>query len=394
MFQVLAEELVVRGHHADIIAMGMQGDSASGPVRGHRSALRGYVLGKPPRWAPQRGAAKYLPNLWRLHWNRGLARWLEGPYDLFLFATPGIMSAAAGQRLRMSGVARKTGFVLWDFFPVAHVEAGSLALGPLERPAYALERKIARESDILLPMSPAGARYARSYYGLPGSRMAILPPWGRATAIPSSQPKFSRFTCAWGGQFIARRAIPDLLHAARIIADKGLEVDFRLAGDGPLLSDCEDMARDLALPNVHFEGRLSREDYLALLTRSHVALSIMEPSTSPSFPSKTVDYCQAGLPLIASVEEGNDYGQIMEDAGAGVATTAGNVPGIASAVARLLAMSAGDRDEMSLASRRFFEERLTVGAAAITIERVVMNLANWSATAPVGFDQDTPDDEP
>lgn len=367
LLQMLAEELVRQGHRCDIISMGIQGHSIQGPVDANPVGLRAYVLGHPPRWASRRGPAKYAPNVWRLNMNRGLARWLDGPYDLFLFVTPGVLSAGIGQRLRRAGKVKRVGFLLWDFFPITQVEAGSLSLGVLEAPLVQLERMLAKTSDVLLPMSPSGGRFAKRYYGLESTPTRVLPPWGSPMDFPEDASGFQRFTCAWGGQMIAKRAIPDLLRAASLLAESGVEVDFRLAGDGPLLPKFIEMAHDLGLSNVHFEGRLTRTDYLALLARSDAALSVIEPATSPSFPSKTVDYCQAGLPVIASVEEGNDYGRILESAGAGIATTAGDPVGIADAVRRAIGMTCAERQAMSSASRRFFDEHLNVAAAAATI---------------------------
>lgn len=372
MLQQLAEELATRGHRVDVISMGMDGNRPAGPCPTDVPGLRAFVLGVPPAWAPHRGALKYAPNVWRLNLNRSLDRWLTGPYDGFLFFTPGVMSAGVGQRLRRMGVVRRTGFLLWDFFPVAVSEAGALALGPAERTAFGLERRIAAASDVLLAMSPAGADFAKAYYGLPTAHTAILPPWGRPVTMPGPQPpKYERFTCVWGGQFIGLRAIPDILEAARILESQGVPVDFRLAGDGPLLEETRQRVRALGLESVHFEGRLTHDRYLDVLRRSHVGLSVIEPVSSPCFPSKTVDYCQVGLAMVASVEQSSDYGQIIADAGFGVAVAAGDAPGIAESIRRLADSPQAELDGMAGASRRFFEEHLDVAVAATRIEQVM-----------------------
>lgn len=374
LFQQMAEELASRGHTADVISMGMSGAMPAGPQPGTTERLRVFTLGTPPLWAPKKGSLKYAPNLWRLNLNRSLRDWLNGPYDGFLLATPGVMSAGVGQKLKRSGVVKKVAFVLWDFFPIAQTEAGALRLGPAKGLAYGMERRVAAASDVLLAMSPAGAEFAKSYYRLPDARTAILPPWGRpVSSTENSLEKYSRFTCVWGGQFIARRAIPDILKSAQLLEQQGVDVDFRLAGDGPLLEESRLAAGDLGLSTVHFEGRLTREDYFSLLKRSHVALSVIEPGSSPTFPSKTVDYCQAGLPLVASVEACTDYGRIMADTGAGIAVNAGDTIAIASAISHLANAPQTTLDVMSRASRQFFEEQLQVSVAATKIEEVLSN---------------------
>lgn len=367
--QQLAQELVSRGNPTDIISIGRDGVSASGPWQGDDPGLRAYILGAPAAWAPTKGPLKYTPTIWRAHLNRSLNSWLCSRYDAFLFFTPGLMSAGLGTRLKRNGTVNKTGFLLWDFFPVSSRESDSVRLGRAERIAYELERRLAVDADILFAMSPAGAEFAKSYYRIPTATPTILPPWGSPLPAVDRPPKYDRFTCAWGGQFIPLRAIPDLLEAARILEEAGVDVDFRLAGDGPLLEESRQRVGLLGLRSVHFEGRLARSDYVRLLERSHLALSVIEPMSSPCFPSKTVDYCQAGLPLVASVESCSDFGQIIERAGFGSGVEAGDTVALARKIHALVQSPDGVLEAMSRASRRYFDEHLSVDVAATTIER-------------------------
>lgn len=369
LIQQLAEDLVSRGHTADVLSMGI-GQEHAGPADSETPGIRVFILGPAPFWAATRGPAKYLPNVWRLNLNRRLARWLDGPYDGFMHATPGVLSAGLGARLKRSGTVKQSGMFMWDFFPVANQEAGAVGLGRTARVAFSLERSVVKNTDVLFTMSPGGARYAKAYYRLTSPKTVVLPPWGSQVIPDTDQDaRFDEFTFVWGGQFIGRRAIPDLLAAAQILERRGESVAIRLVGDGPLLDESKMRLEQSGLSSVRFEGRLSRMDYLKLLRRSHAAISVIEPGSSPSFPSKTVDYCQAGLPLVISVEEGNDYGDLIAGSGAGLAVTAGDVEGLADAMSEAVRLSSTSIwPEMCLASRRFFDERLDVKVASATVE--------------------------
>ena len=58
---------------------------------------------------------------------------------------------------------------------------------------------------------------------------------------------------------------------------------------------------------------LNHDDYLALLTECDLGLiSLDRKLTTHNVPGKLLGYLEAGLPVLASINEGNDLGTILE----------------------------------------------------------------------------------
>ena len=63
---------------------------------------------------------------------------------------------------------------------------------------------------------------------------------------------------------------------------------------------------------------MPQKDYLNLTQSVDLGLvSINEDYRVPTCPSKAVSYMAAGVPVFAMINPGSDYGQIIEDCGAG-----------------------------------------------------------------------------
>lgn len=72
------------------------------------------------------------------------------------------------------------------------------------------------------------------------------------------------------------------------------------------------------LTNIKFMDYMPQADYLNLTRSVDVGLvSINENYRVPTCPSKAVSYMASGVPVFAMINPNNDYGQIIEDAGAG-----------------------------------------------------------------------------
>jgi hypothetical protein len=82
----------------------------------------------------------------------------------------------------------------------------------------------------------------------------------------------------------------------------------------------------------------------------------------PTFPSKTIDYLRAGLPVTASVEASTDFDSFVETQGFGLAVAAGRPDRLLDAIASIV----GDDDRrraMVLAGRKTLREVFDVDVA-------------------------------
>ena len=259
--------------------------------------------------------------------------------------------------------------VQWDFFPIHQHEIGRLPRLAPRGLLKLLERAAIGLADTVLVMSPRNEEFLHRYHPRLRAHVAVQPPWGGSASesLPDDgSEREERFVVVFGGQLTAGRGVEDLLRAAQILNRRDVPANILVIGDGPHRERLVRQAEGLALTNVSFVGRLPRNSYLELLRTASAGIAVTVGGVSiPSFPSKTVDYCRCGVPVIACTEETSDFGEVIESQAGGLACAAGDAPGLASAIERLYKeWLDGDIAVRRGSSRRFFLQNLTSEQAA------------------------------
>jgi glycosyltransferase involved in cell wall biosynthesis len=175
------------------------------------------------------------------------------------------------------------------------------------------------------------------------------------------------------------------MRIASRIHSKMPEVEFLLAGDGPLRPELEKQAQDLGLGNhVVFLG--DRKDIPDILASMDVAVLT---SDSESLSNVLLEAMAAGLPVVAYRVGGN--AELVNDE-RGVLIPAGDEEGFAAAVLRLLA-SPAMRLQLGQNGREFARENFSLERILVRYEAcyetllekkgVRNSLATWRQTTEV-----------
>lgn len=241
---------------------------------------------------------------------------------------PASAIAPLARLLEHAGISHRLLFI-WDFFPDHHHEIGRIPGGlPLWIARFCEQRALNRFTAIICTL-PGNADYLRRTFHLTRSqRVLVTPIWGEASQIgpvdrasvrcrhslPQNEP-----VAVFGGQLVEGRGFEQMLAAARSALIAGSQLRFLFVGDGPLAPVIRRAAKSQA--NVLHRPSMSRAEYLQLLGACDVGMVATVPGVNSfSIPSKTIDYLRAGLPIVAAVEPGNDYVQILDryEVGAGI----------------------------------------------------------------------------
>ncbi|HLV87844.1 MAG TPA: glycosyltransferase [Candidatus Sulfotelmatobacter sp.] len=119
------------------------------------------------------------------------------------------------------------------------------------------------------------------------------------------------------------------LHAAARLLDKFTNLEFVLAGDGPLRSEFERMALDLRIiDRVRFLG--DRQDIPAIL--ASIDISVL-PSASESLSNVIIESMAAGVPVVATRVGGNP--ELIDDS-RGILVSPADDECLSAAIERLL----------------------------------------------------------
>ena len=278
--------------------------------------------------------------------------------------------------LLTSGRVGRRFLVQWDFFPDAQVQIGMLRGRLKIRLLRALESYLMRRFDFIGCMSPKNIEYLRNHCAIgPGTQSVHLPLW-------TSRPSFKRESRAivrerygippdvhvfvFGGQFVAGRGIDDMLAAAGRLDAATDPILFLFIGHGPLAEGINALVR-AGNRCVKLMPGVSRSEYLSLLSACDVGVvCTLRDVTVPTFPSKTVDYLLAGLPILASVEAATDYGDFIASNGVGVQVRAGDIDGFVTA-ARKFCHSPNEVKMMASRGKDCLDRHFSVDRAALIV---------------------------
>lgn len=319
----LVDAFVRAGHSVDVIHLEWQEEH---PVEfvtmpdGTR-LLRLSALSFFPRWLPYtvRKGAKWL---FASYLAARVARRFMPPtsYDLLVGFSPAVVTD--GLVRLYARLANKTLLIYWDFFPLAQHQLGLLPGGKLAaHVARRFEERAVGRYARTGCMTPANIKLFQIYFPKYSGDMIQILPWGPAELIDRSSRNEARknfgfapddVVCVFGGQLIPGREIERIGALAQRVVKTLPQVRFVIAGSGPLAALIEQQAA--VLPNLTFLGKLSRERYCELLVAADIGIVLTSAQFKvPNFPSKTVDYFRARLPVLGAVEEFGDYSAILND---------------------------------------------------------------------------------
>jgi glycosyltransferase involved in cell wall biosynthesis len=236
--------------------------------------------------------------------------------------------------------------IAFDFFPFHQRSLGLMPGGPILRIARWAETTLYRRFDVIGCMTPRGIDFLEQNFGLsPGQRGEVIYLWGprepggeidrasvrEAFDLPRNSP-----IAVFGGQIVEGRGIEGLLDTARLAREARPDLSFLFVGAGRLEWLVRARIAEGA-DNVILIEQIARDRYLQLISACDVGIvATVADVDVPTFPSKTIDYLRAGLPVAASVEASTDYSDFVQERGFGVAVEAGEPARLLDAILRIL----------------------------------------------------------
>lgn len=381
MTSELASALVCAGHGVDVLHLDWNGRFDGGTER--LKSDGGYdVLRVAPRairgWGRivQR-ASKFLLT------SRHAAREMERAYDLKTYDavigwTPALTIAAPLKSAIRAGVGKSLLFI-FDFFPIHHLEIGMVPRGPIYWIAKAWENRIYRMFEAILCNFPGNIDYLKRHYRLrPSQTISSTPLWSvvdRPKQRDRSETRdefglpHGRPIAIFGGQITEGRGIELMLQSADEARRAGSELLFLFVGDGRLVPEVQ--ARSGVDGNVMHINGVPRDSYLSMVSACDVGLVATVPGVSSfSFPTKTIDYLRAGLPVVAAVESGSDYVDLLARYEIGEAVPFGDARGYFLAAQKLSGRRRND-SAFDAKSQACLEEVFHVKRTVAAVEKAL-----------------------
>lgn len=267
---------------------------------------------------------------------KSIKKYFKGvKFDLILYATPPVTFSGVVKYFKKRDNA-KTYLMLKDIFPQNCVDIGLFSKKSVFYKFFRRkEKKLYALSDTIGCMSEANVEYLLKHNDLQGKKIEVCPNSLSVENFLLSDnekqkvreeygiPEDKTVVC-YGGNLGRPQNIPFLVDCLKRVNDD--RFFFLVVGGGTESDKIKSFIEQNKPTNVKYIPFLEKQEYLKLLRISSVGLVMLDNRfTIPNFPSRSLDYMKAGLPVYCVTDNVSDLGDLAEKNGFGVKTLSNNV---------------------------------------------------------------------
>ncbi len=373
----LAREWVRLGHRVRIVASAQSHIRAQAPHLDGNARLDETIDGIEYRWIatpPYRGnGLARVINIGAFVASLALqARQLASGFgaDVVIASSTYPLDIWPARRIaRLSGA--RLLFELHDLWPLSPMELGGYSKWhPFIMLLQAAENYACRHADAVVSILPKVRDHLEAH-GMAPHKLHIVPngadpsEWlhepsvlpGMTGASLATLRRRGKFIVGYAGTHGLANALDTLLNAAALIDDP--RIVFALVGDGPEKARLQQLARQMALRNVHFFDPVPKQHVPALLRCFDTAYIGWQRQRLYRFgiaPNKLIDYMMAGRPILHSVEAGNDP---VADAQCGLTVPPQDPIAVAHGLLALFTLAPRERNALGQRGRDYALANLT-----------------------------------
>ena len=258
--------------------------------------------------------------------------------------------------------------VIRDIFPEWAADMGLMGRGVPYRFFRAVAGYQYRVADAIGVQSPGNLGYFDAWGKVPGRKLEVLQNWlgeagrRRCPIRVDATPLAGRKIFVYAGNMGVAQGMDILLELAGRFRERR-DVGFLFVGRGSDAGRLRDEARRRALDNVLVLDEIDPDEVPDLYGQCHVGMVALDPRhRSHNIPGKFVTYMQSGLPVLATINPGNDLVELIRRERVGMVSEDNTVETLSGMAERLLESLEGDA-EISVRCREVFERMFSAEAA-------------------------------
>jgi glycosyltransferase involved in cell wall biosynthesis len=262
-------------------------------------------------------------------WKRGGEFFKQNPHDLVVFYSPTIFFGPLVSRLKALWDCPAY-LILRDIFPQWALDAGILRKGPVYWYFRYRELQQYRSADVIGVQSPANLDYFQEHGLSDRYRLEVLYNWMQNEIdIPRTNYRSrwgldGKTVVFYGGNI---GVLQDVENIARLAESLRGEPDAHvlLVGDGSQVGRLQELISRRGLTNISVKPPLDQNEYLGAVREFDIGLiSLNKTLKTQNIPGKLLGYLACGLPVLASINAGNDLKEMLERHAAGLVAINGD----------------------------------------------------------------------
>jgi len=293
----------------------------------------------------------------------------ERAYDAVIWYSPTIFLGPIVRWLKRRN-ACPSYLIIRDIFPQWAADMGLISRGPAFHLLDAAAHYQYRSADVIGVQTPGNLKFFEMFRGRhPYRRVEVLQNWlgeapDLACSIDISRTSLAgRIVFVYAGNMGIAQQMDKLLNLATAMRERD-DIGFLFVGRGSEAQRLREMAAAQGLRNTLFHDEVAPDEIPALYRQCHVGMiSLDSRHKTHNIPGKFLTYMQAGLPVLASINDGNDLKALIEEKRVGrvsVEPEGRDLPELASAM-----VGSEVRDETMHAHCRSLSQRLFSARAAV-----------------------------
>lgn len=169
------------------------------------------------------------------------------------------------------------------------------------------------------------------------------------------------FSVLFAGNIGAAQGVEVIVEAATMLKGHATEINFVVLGEGSRREWMLQEVKRLGLTNLHLPGRFPVGTMPGLMQKASVLLVTLTDREifRATIPSKVQAYLAAGRPILACLN--GEGAKLVTGAGAGLAVSAEDGPGLAAAILQLYWMAPREREAMGARGRACYKQHFAHG---------------------------------
>jgi glycosyltransferase involved in cell wall biosynthesis len=302
-------------------------------------------------------------------WSKARKFLHENPCDLIITYSPSIFFGPLVRKLKdLWGCPSY--LILRDLFPQWAVDAGVLRRGLIHRFFRAFETYQYDVADQIAVQSPANLVYFAQTFPRKNYPLKVLHNWTALHEPNLPRTNFrtrlsleNKVVFFFGGSIGVAQDMDNLVRlGARL--ERLTNVHLLLVGNGSEVPRLNHFITTKGLRNITILPAVDQHEYLSMVSEFDVGLiSLDRRLKTHNVPGKLLSYLFWGIPVLASLNPGNDLFDLLHENQAGLCFLNGDDDSFAAAAERL-ADDADLRAKLGQNARRLLERTFSVDAAA------------------------------
>ena len=302
-------------------------------------------------------------------WRRAGAFLANNPADLVVFCSPTIFLGELIRRLK-SIWSCKTYMILWDIFPQWAVDAGILRRGLIYRYFRKKEIEQYEAADRIGVQLPGDLEYFARNFPTRPYHLEVLSNWTALEEHGLPKTYFraklglqDKIVFIFGGNLGVAQDVDNILRLACNLSSHPM-IHLLLVGEGSEASRLQKAIDAKKLRNIQLLPPVDQRTYLSLLGEFDLGLiSLDRRLTTHNIPGKLLGYLYSGMPVLASINPGNDLFEFFRTSQAGFCFLNGEDEKLCTAALQL-ARDEKLRIRMGKNARQLLLDKFSVQSAA------------------------------